>query len=408
MRCVASYFCLVAALSIRVGTVAAAPEPKREKTYYTGYAESLGKIYPYCRLLTVKMARQGNGSFEFIYQATDDQGRALESDSGSLALNAEELKAFAAICYQAWDLVYNRPETEAPGLGSVFNLETFRGRNAFYGSDAIGNSHLNIRWPSGWPDKRNYLNLPIEGVCVTLSMLSRTPEGNELIGDGEPFRAGIKTEPIATVFKEQQEIDLSTSIIKKFKAPNWLAWERWVVAESLDFRRLTKQERQYLAEVFARHPGPPESRVRMNSDTSFIVRLKLSDPQTLGDLRESFRVGYFWAADAADSCRRAANVKLLPIAAEFLFTDNAPKEVPMDDIVVDASPSIHAAAAIGGLLFACPEFPKVVRKSAETWQRSDWIGQDFLVACRKWWNENRQRIEKEQFDKVTPLASPKW
>jgi hypothetical protein len=398
-------FCFLLILLTRLGAFAAVPEHQTGRTYCVGRTDSAGKLYRYCRLLSVDILRGPDASFELAYDVTDDQGKSLPSGSGRLALQATELEAFITICSQAWDLVYNR--SEAPQPGSIAILEKFRGEAATYVCDAYGTSHLTIKWPGAPPDNPNFLSLPMEGVCVTLSLLSRTVEGEKLLGDGKRFRAGIRTEAVTTPFKEQEEIDLSGSIIKKFDAGNWDTWKMWVIYEGLDFRRLSGRERQYLSKVFARRGPPSEAKTRMNSDTSFIVRLKLSDPETLQDLREAFRVGYFDAADAADACRRAANVRLLSIAAEFLFTDKAPKEVEMSDVIVDASPSIHSAAAIGALLAVCPEFPEPVRKAAKTWEQYGSTSQDFLSSCRKWWSKNQQRIKNGKYNEVTAPTSRK-
>ena len=195
------------------------------------------------------------------------------------------------------------------------------------------------------------------------------------------------------------------SIVDKINAGNWGNWEISVLHGAVDFRTLSDKEKQYISKAFARHGPASKAGCRMDSDVSFIVRLKLSDPETLKDLSEAFRVGYFDASDAAAVCRRVADVRLLPIAAKFLFTDKAPKKVEMSDVLVEVSPSIHSASAISGLLAVCPEFPEAVRKAVKTWDHYDISQQDFLSIYRKWWSENRQRIEKGKYGEVTAPAS---
>ena len=407
MRPLIPICCLVATLSAGVETIAARLPSQVEKTYSVGrgYAPS-GRTYPYCRLLTVEMSRNADGSFDFTYRVADDQGKLLESESSQISVKTDEFKAFASICEQAWDLVSKRPQENTSGWRA--ELGKFHGEAASYTSTAYGYRALSIPRPGPTPNKRLFAEIPWEGVCTTLSLLSQTDEGQALLGDGKRFQAGIVKKPIALPFKEQEEIDLSGSIVGKFKAGNWDTWKMWVGSEKMDFRTLTDKERRYLLTVFARRRPQSESNVRMNCDDSVIIRLKLTDPETLKDLHDAFRVGYFSASDAADACRRATNVKLLPIAAGFLFTDKAPKKVQMDDVIVEESPGIHSASAIGSLLIGCPEFPEVVRNAAKTWE--EWYGvsgHEFLEPCREWWNENRNRIEKGQYDQVTPPKTRK-
>ena len=304
-----SILCLVLVHLTKTEAFAAAPEPLTEKTYCVGRTESSGKLYHYSRLLSVEMLRRADASFEFTYRITDDQGKPLESKSGRLALKSKELSAFITICQQAWNLVYNR--SEVPPSGSMAMLGKFHGEDALYLCDAYGTSHLIIKQFGATQDKPASLSLPMEGVCATLSLLSQTDAGKKQLGDGNRFRAGIKKEPATTPFREQEEIDLSGSIVRKFGAGNWDTWKGRVIYAGLDFGRLSDKERQYLSKVFARHGSPSGAKLRINSDASFIVRLKLNDPETLNDLREAFSVGYFYAADAADACRLSVNARVV-------------------------------------------------------------------------------------------------
>ena len=379
-----------------------------EKTYCIGRTRSLGKVYRYCHLLTAEMQRGADDAVELTYHLATDQGKPINAESGQIKLNSKEIKPFSIILYLIWDAFYNTGKLSSPET-VAFTPGIRGGEGFFFRPDDT--PQLDVSWPDFPPYKSGSVSFSMEGICAILSLLSQTTEGKKVLGDGKKFRTGIRKKPVTLPFKEQEEIDRISSIIRKLKVGNWEELKDGVVYNRLDFRLLSDDEKHYLAVVFARH-GPAsetelnsEPKLRMDGDPSFIVRLKLDDPGTRKELREAFRGGYYQAWDASLACRIAANVKLLPIAAGFLFTDKAPKVVQMGDQEVEASPSIHSAAAIGFLLEFCPEFPEAVRKAAKTWDRNAYISPQFVPPCRKWWRENQQRIEKGLYDEVTAPPS---
>lgn len=372
-----------------------------EDTFYGGKKETpVGKRCRYVRHLSVEMTRDAESNLVLDYRVTDDQGTPREEETKQVRLKAEEIGPFSRILYRSWRAFSTSPKAREPG--TIALLDPFRGERANYICDMYGASWVNLGKDNSPPEKRKPLSLPMEGVCATLVLLAKTEEGKPVVGDVASFRAELKAAagdlPSPS---EQEEVACSVSIVKKYGAGNWGTWEGLAQFKGIDFQLLSPREREYLKRIYPHYDEPG-----LGGGVSTVVRLKLDDPVTLSDLRVAFRGGYYTAYQAAEMCSQAANVKLIPLAAEFLFVEKAPKEVKMSDVIVSERPCDSAAYAIRSMLRVCPQLPEAVRQMAKRWERSNTSWMDFLVPCRDWWQENRERMEQGRYDEVTPPKAP--
>jgi hypothetical protein len=105
-------------------------------------------------------------------------------------------------------------------------------------------------------------------------------------------------------------------------------------------------------------------------------------------------------------CREIASPKLISVAAEFLYTEKAPKVVPMSDVGVADRPCDSAAYAIRSMLAACQDFPDAVKQTARKWERDEPAWYEFLRPCQEWWKENQERIVQGRYNEVTAPQPP--
>jgi hypothetical protein len=391
------FFAVVTSSTLAVGADAFS-----ESTYFLGRADTRGKNYDFCRRLSVKMLLAADGSCEFVYSTFDDSGKSLGSEP--LKLTRREFRQFASISYQAWKLIGTHAK-EPLGQGT-FSLKKFRGENAVL-SGCYDASYPTLKL---WVAPLEGFQIPAEGVCATLELLSQTDAGKKIVGVGNPYRAGLRKQPVSMPFTEQEEIEISGSIIDRYKARDWGNWLLQVEYGKIDFRMLTKREIEYLTTKYSWGTTPRERR-RIDFHSPDVIRLKLGGPKTLQALHDSLHAAWVDGERAAEACEAAANPDLIPVAAELLFTDK-PAEAPskdfVSDVVADWRPSVHAAVAIMSLIKVCPEFPEKVRKAAKSWGRypSDDYP-DFVEPCREWWKENKDRIKRRAYSEVTPPRTRK-